>query len=108
VGATQGAWASWERGSRAPDAFFANAIDDLSRGIVPARGWAFPRSRTVEAQSIATNGSVLAAEATAESLARTARTAAAAARAAAAEVKRVAAEARATAREAAASLREAS
>lgn len=50
IGATQGAWGAWEKGRKAPDAFFANAIDDLTRGSVPARGWAFPRSQTVEAR----------------------------------------------------------
>lgn len=53
IGATQGAWGAWETGRKAPDAVFANAIDDLTRGVVPARGWAFPRRRTVEARQAA-------------------------------------------------------
>ena len=50
IGATQGAWGAWETGRKAPSAFFANAIDDLTRGAVAARGWAFPRSCTTEAR----------------------------------------------------------
>ena len=50
IGATQGAWGAWEKGRKAPEMHFANAIDDLTRGAVPARGWAFPRPRTVEAR----------------------------------------------------------
>lgn len=50
IGATQGAWGAWEKGRKEPGAHFANAIDDLTRGAVPARGWAFPRTCTVEAR----------------------------------------------------------
>lgn len=50
IGATQGAWGAWEKGRSAPAAFFANALDDLTRGAVSARGWALAPTRTIEAR----------------------------------------------------------
>lgn len=43
IGASQGAWAAWEKGRKAPDSYYAAALEDLTRGkhVVRAKGWAF-------------------------------------------------------------------
>jgi transcriptional regulator with XRE-family HTH domain len=39
VGATQGAWWSWEHGKKRPEADFMFEIERLTRGKVKARDW---------------------------------------------------------------------
>lgn len=41
--ATQTTWAAWERGEKAPDLFFAFALERMTRGRIPAQGWAVAR-----------------------------------------------------------------
>lgn len=48
--ATQAAWASWESGKKAPDLFFAFAIDRMTHGRISAQGWAVAR-RIADADS---------------------------------------------------------
>jgi transcriptional regulator with XRE-family HTH domain len=45
LGASQGAWAAWELGRKAPDSFFGAAIETLTKGKlqVRARDWVFRR-----------------------------------------------------------------
>lgn len=45
IGASQGAWAAWEKGRKAPDSFFAAAIETLTKGRlqVRAKGWVYRR-----------------------------------------------------------------
>lgn len=45
IGASQGAWAAWETGRKAPDSFFAGELERLTAGrhVVRAKGWAFRR-----------------------------------------------------------------
>lgn len=44
-GVTQGTWASWESGLKAPDLTNALAIEQLTEGEVPATGWARARRK---------------------------------------------------------------
>lgn len=44
VGVSQGAWADWEADRRQPQVSIAFAIEDLTKGAVPARVFAKPRS----------------------------------------------------------------
>jgi hypothetical protein len=46
IGASQGAWAAWELGYKAPDSFFAGQLETLTRGKLQVRasGWAFRRT----------------------------------------------------------------
>ncbi len=41
--ATQAAWVAWEKGWKAPDLFFAFALERMTNGRVSAQGWAMPR-----------------------------------------------------------------
>jgi DNA-binding XRE family transcriptional regulator len=50
VNASQGAWAAWERGKKAPDPNLANAIERLTKGKIPARAWVFPRKSSLVAR----------------------------------------------------------
>ena len=45
VGATQTSWSCWEKGRKAPDAFFAERLETLTKGKlqVSAKGWVFRR-----------------------------------------------------------------
>ena len=46
IGASQGAWAAWEKGRKAPDAYFADLLETLTKGRaqVRAAGWRFRRA----------------------------------------------------------------
>lgn len=44
-GVTQGTWASWEGGKKAPDLTNALAIQALTRGEIDATGWARARPK---------------------------------------------------------------
>ena len=50
IGATQSAWAAWERAAKAPDSYYAGKIEKLTRGRVRASGWAYPRHGTAAAE----------------------------------------------------------
>src|SRR5688572_3948478 len=50
IRASQGAWAAWERGKKAPDPNLANAIEKLTKGKVVARAWVFPRKSSLVAK----------------------------------------------------------
>jgi transcriptional regulator with XRE-family HTH domain len=41
IGATQGAWWSWEQGKKRPELEFMLAIEKLTRGRVKVRDWRF-------------------------------------------------------------------
>lgn len=50
LGASQGSWAAWERGHKAPDAYFAGKLEALTGGTVKASSWAYPRMQHQKAQ----------------------------------------------------------
>lgn len=49
--ATQSSWWSWERGEKAPDIFFAFAIERMTGGLVMAEGWAMSRPKPTESST---------------------------------------------------------
>lgn len=49
IGASQGGWAAWESGAKAPDLHFAFELERLTEESIRASEWAFPRSRTKDA-----------------------------------------------------------
>lgn len=55
IRASQGAWAAWETGRKAPDSFYAAALEKLTRGKlqVRARDWAFQRQTKAEPADVA-------------------------------------------------------
>jgi hypothetical protein len=46
IGASQGAWAAWEGGRKAPDTYYGPKLEELTKGHVTAAAWAFPRKGT--------------------------------------------------------------
>lgn len=51
VGVSQGAWADWEADRRQPQVSTAFAIEELTKGEVPARIFAKPRHATPDGEA---------------------------------------------------------
>jgi len=50
IHSTQSTWAAWERGHKAPDAYYAGKLEELTAGAVKASAWAYPRHGTSAAR----------------------------------------------------------
>jgi transcriptional regulator with XRE-family HTH domain len=51
IGASQGAWATWESGGNAPDIHFAFELERATCEAIRAAEWAYPRGKSKDADS---------------------------------------------------------
>jgi transcriptional regulator with XRE-family HTH domain len=59
IGATQGAWGAWENGRKAPDGYYSQRLEELTKGRVTVASWVVPRKGTSAARA-AESSTVLA------------------------------------------------